>query len=791
MSTKVHPASTDTLSQIINMLTAIKPSEYELFKSRLLENEAALRTLKGAGFAPLDSLQQQYSAQLPPELLGFITLKDMTVVAPALKKPSFLAAQNAVQDSPDDESALAELQREVKSVQAAYKVAIDAKVQENFIRFTCRRVIKAGNEDFKEVYDTVWRRIPKHEKTGVDTYKLAVKRLVVPIEVAQHQTTKDSSTLYQHAAAAKPLYDAFVSNLAGNTPLLQVFIPEKLKNMGRIIEKSLLKRKDDPGNANKVCDIVRGMVTCSGMQQIAKLIGLLSEQEEIVITRVKDRFLACPSAGGWRDCMINFYFKSDANRHICEIQLVHQQMLVARHGLPGHDVYNCVRNADELVNQWMDMERPSSAEEMLRWLSDWLDDADEAVHGSYDVWNVSSKESDTLSKLVKCHGERNAKGILALLGEKSMHSVCKSGSSGAMQLLLACGVDPNLKNKHGLTLLSHASSLDHVDVLNVLLSNKDVNVDKGDKSGATAFFIACQKGHMNALKAMLSSDFIDFNKANKKGFTPLYIACKEGHLDIVKELLSTEEIDINQASLDGRTPLCGASQWGRLDVVETLLSIDGVKWKHSYKSKCRALWIACGRGHLDVVNAILRMTEININQPHEKFGTPMEIAIAEGHAHIVNALLSRDGITNHIFENGKTGLLVASEKGQLDIVNAFLSRDSVKINQADKEGCTALYAACFHGHLDVVNALLSIHGIEKNQSQTDGATPLYIACQEGHLDIVGALLSSTGVELDRKAANGFTPLRLTSHLAQLDAASGKKVTHSSIVQLLEEAGAKS
>ena len=29
------------------------------------------------------------------------------------------------------------------------------------------------------------------------------------------------------------------------------------------------------------------------------------------MVRVKDRFTTCPSEGGWRDLMLNFYLKSD------------------------------------------------------------------------------------------------------------------------------------------------------------------------------------------------------------------------------------------------------------------------------------------------------------------------------------------------------------------------------------------------------------------------------------------------------------------------------------------------
>ena len=56
--------------------------------------------------------------------------------------------------------------------------------------------------------------------------------------------------------------------------------------------------------------------------------------------------------------MINFRFRNGGSEHVCELQLVHRSMLTARKGLPGHDVYNRVRNAWELLEHvGIDMQR--------------------------------------------------------------------------------------------------------------------------------------------------------------------------------------------------------------------------------------------------------------------------------------------------------------------------------------------------------------------------------------------------------------------------------------------------
>ena len=105
----------------------------------------------------------------------------------------------------------------------------------------------------------------------------------------------------------------------------------------------------DPGNCNRVFDVVRGMVECRDMGAIARVLSNLSSSEAIELVRMKDRFFAVPSPGGWRDCMVCFVVKDDPHKHVCEVQLVHHDLLTARKGLPGHSIYNRTRNAGELL----------------------------------------------------------------------------------------------------------------------------------------------------------------------------------------------------------------------------------------------------------------------------------------------------------------------------------------------------------------------------------------------------------------------------------------------------------
>ena len=71
------------------------------------------------------------------------------------------------------------------------------------------------------------------------------------------------------------------------------------------------------GKADRVCDIVRDMFVCHTMKWVAEVFRLLIHSDEIEVVRVKDRFTT-PSAGGWRDLMINYKLKDGS--HVCEVR---------------------------------------------------------------------------------------------------------------------------------------------------------------------------------------------------------------------------------------------------------------------------------------------------------------------------------------------------------------------------------------------------------------------------------------------------------------------------------------
>ena len=80
------------------------------------------------------------------------------------------------------------------------------------------------------------------------------------------------------------------------------------------------------------------MLVFTTMEDMQKAVQALLECDMIEVLRLKDRF-GNPTAGGWRDVMINFVIKGDRNKHVCEVQLVHEKLLLVRTQMGGHKEY--------------------------------------------------------------------------------------------------------------------------------------------------------------------------------------------------------------------------------------------------------------------------------------------------------------------------------------------------------------------------------------------------------------------------------------------------------------------
>jgi len=221
---------------------------------------------------------------------------------------------------------------------------------------TCDEVLAASGQGFEGMYRAVWNLVLLVEDGQLDLYLNTIRSLKLAAEESpgrgkvQQMETEYVGLLFSHAAEVRSTFKSAIEAIGEATGAKVDVAP--MKRLSRICEKILFDNENDAFHScAKVADIVRAMLTATSMSQVVSIAIALYKSEDIVIVRVKDRFIEKPSAGGWRDLMLNIFFESDPNQHICEVQIVLEKMLVARKGLGGHEGYDKSRNALEILEK--------------------------------------------------------------------------------------------------------------------------------------------------------------------------------------------------------------------------------------------------------------------------------------------------------------------------------------------------------------------------------------------------------------------------------------------------------
>ena len=199
-----------------------------------------------------------------------------------------------------------------------------------------------------------------------------------------------------------------------HSPLAVERLAPRVCHRSRAYEKIVLQPREDGGarkcgadrGAAKIFDIVRDMFEGDAMDDLVELLDLIAKSDEIEVVRVKDRF-SNPSPGGWRDVMINYRVKG--HRHICEVQIVHSKMLIARKELGGHDEYAAERSARELL-EYLEGEGNEKAREILA-------QAKKASENIDDQKAMSKEEMEQMARKLR---EENRKELDALREENAM-----------------------------------------------------------------------------------------------------------------------------------------------------------------------------------------------------------------------------------------------------------------------------------------------------------------------------------------------------------------------------------
>lgn len=130
--------------------------------------------------------------------------------------------------------------------------------------------------------------------------------------------------------------------------------------------------------------------------------------------------------------------------------------------------------------------------------------------------------------------------------------------------LLASGVDVNAQDEDGRTALMYACLKGHIEIVELLLEHKDINVN-----------LRCKKGYKALMQGILFGDqsFLFHGEGllfSDQGITALTLAVLFGDREIVCQLLGYKDIDVNHQNKRGETVLDLAIKYKHDEIIELL-----------------------------------------------------------------------------------------------------------------------------------------------------------------------------------------------------------------------------
>ena len=133
--------------------------------------------------------------------------------------------------------------------------------------------------------------------------------------------------------------------------------------------------------------------------------------------------------------------------------------------------------------------------------------------------------------------------------------------------LISKGVSPNTVDSKGNPMLVLAIKDRSTKVTELLLQNRNIDVDLSNKYGETPLMMAAIEGDLPVVKTLILQ-----NKAriDHIGWTPLHYACAKGNLDVAKFLVANGAV-VDSNALNGTTPLMMAVQSGNENLIRFLL----------------------------------------------------------------------------------------------------------------------------------------------------------------------------------------------------------------------------
>ncbi|KAK3346481.1 ankyrin repeat-containing domain protein [Lasiosphaeria hispida] len=226
-----------------------------------------------------------------------------------------------------------------------------------------------------------------------------------------------------------------------------------------------------------------------------------------------------------------------------------------------------------------------------------------------------------------------------------LEAAARQGHLETTRFLLDSGADMGANDRPTDCLL-YASGDGHEDVVQLLLTRNEIDVNAENAIGQTALILAAQNKHRGIARLLLGRPDIKPNVKDSNGYTALFWSSVRGWTDIVQLLLARQDIDADVRRDDGSSPLTEAACRGHEEIVRLLTKRHDVQPNFRDTNHC-PLFRAVSNGHERVSQLLLERYDIQLNERgHDDYlGSLLRLAALkrDGDA-VVRLLLARGDV---------------------------------------------------------------------------------------------------------------------------------------------------
>ncbi len=357
-------------------------------------------------------------------------------------------------------------------------------------------------------------------------------------------------------------------------------------------------------------------------------------------------------------------------------------------------------------------------------------------------------------------------------GVTALHMAIRQSNTATAEFLLSKGANPNVTDQDGWTPLHWAARYaKDMDIVELLLNHKDVDVNYLDNLGVSALFHATLNKH--GLGERIA------NRLKEKGALERENGLPYRYFDSLAKLMLTfshikpDEIDNffsdNTKTMEDKIArikkkyLISAIEYSDVERVRLLLKNGANINSARRENGINALHLASFHAKTtDLIDTILETGKFDINGTDNKGRTPLHFAMLGYNATSARYLLEMGADLNINDKNGVTPLHLAAAKNEetTELIDILLETGQCNINGVDNYGRTPLYWAIERSAPVTINARRLIKmGADPGIADKNGVTPLHMAARNAEtMDLIELLLKTEAVDVNCVDKQGRTAL---------------------------------